>query len=200
MSENLHHFISLRDVPHFPKGSPLLDKENEGVYIYFSIKDERKRIMNNQNLQVQCVGMSNNGKFPLENTGRGADISPEFILADISPDAKTVAVTLEDISHPIFKDFTHWIIFNIPASSRIDGAIPRGKRAASFGNAIQGRAYGWHRYAGPKPPKGKRHQYRFTIYTLDCSLPLSPAATKKKFLKAAESHILQKGTVSGFFA
>lgn len=30
----------------------------------------------------------------------------------------------------------------------------------------QGLAYGWYRYAGPKPPKGKKHLYRFTLYAL----------------------------------
>ena len=31
-------------------------------------------------LQIKCVGLENNGTFPLEYTGRGKDISPEFIL------------------------------------------------------------------------------------------------------------------------
>ena len=27
-----------------------------------------------------------------------------------------------------------------------------------------GIGYGFHRYVGPKPPKGKKHTYRFTVY------------------------------------
>jgi len=30
------------------------------------------------------------------------------VIKNLSPSAKTLAVTLEDLSHPI-KDFTHWI-------------------------------------------------------------------------------------------
>lgn len=117
----------------------------------------------------------------------------------LSPAAKTLAITLEDVKHPLFKNFTHWIIWNIPATSKITGAIPHGKNVESLNNAIQGVAYGWHKYAGPKPPKGKQHQYCFTIYVLDSRLSLSPNSTKNKFIKSAKNHILQQGTIWGLF-
>lgn len=150
-------------------------------------------------LQIKCAGLENNGTFPLEYTGRGKDVSPEFILMNLSPAAKTIAITLEDIKHPLFKNFTHWIIWNIPATSNIIGAIPHGKKVESLNNAIQGIAYGWHRYAGPKPPKGKQHQYRFTVYVLDSLLALCPNSTKNKFIKSAKNRILQQGTIIGLF-
>lgn len=156
-------------------------------------------MINNNGLQIHCIRLKNNGKFPLENTGRGKNLSPEFMLENLSPAAKTIAITLEDITHPLFKNFTHWIIWNIPASKNIVGAIPYGKKVDSLNNAIQGIAYGRHKYAGPKPPKGKQHQYRFTVYVLDCVLSLSPNSTKNKFIKSAEKHILQQGTVVGLF-
>ena len=34
-------------------------------------------IMNHIVLEFECVGMDNGGKFPIEYTGRGQDISPE---------------------------------------------------------------------------------------------------------------------------
>ena len=88
-------------------------------------------IMNNTVLEFECVGMDNGGIFPIEYTGRGQDISPEFIIKNLSPNAETLAVTLEDLSHPI-KDFTHWIIWNIPATGRIKKNIPAGKTYLSF--------------------------------------------------------------------
>lgn len=150
-------------------------------------------------LQIKCIGLENNGTFPLEYTGRGEDISPEFFLANLSPTAKTVAITLEDMKHPLFKNFTHWVIWNIPASPKIIGAIPHGKKVEALNNAVQGMAYGWHKYAGPKPPKGRRHYYRFTVYVLDSVLSLSSDSTKTKFIKSAKNHILQQGTVIGVF-
>lgn len=59
--------------------------------------------------------------------------------------------------------------------------------------------YGVHRYAGPKPPKGKKHIYRFSIYALDCEMDLSSNSMKKAFLKKAQGHILQKGSITAEF-
>lgn len=145
--------------------------------------------MEENELTVVCTGLRD-GVFAQEHTGRGGDISPEFLLEGLTPAAKTLAVTLEDLSHPI-PCFTHWVIWNLPAKSRIEGAIPAG--------GTQGVAYGLHRYAGPKPPKGKRHQYRFTVYALDCSLSLGAWAGKRAMLKKASGHILQKGSIIGVF-
>ncbi len=69
-------------------------------------------------LEFECVGLNDGGKFPIENTGRGQDISPEFIIRNLNTNAVTLMITLEDLSHPI-KGFTHWIIWNIPATDKI---------------------------------------------------------------------------------
>lgn len=154
--------------------------------------------MNHTVLEFECVGMDNGGKFPIEYTGRGQDISPEFVIKNLSSDAKTFAITLEDISHPI-KNFTHWLIWNIPAADRIKGDIPAGRIVPELGNACQGIGYGIHRYAGPKPPKGKKHTYRFTVYSLDCEMNISANSMKRSFLKKTEKHIIQKGSIVGDF-
>ena len=149
-------------------------------------------------LKFKCSGIDIQGQFLLKHTGYGQDISPEFVIENLSPSAKTIAITLEDLSHPI-KGFTHWIVWNIPATNTIRKEIPSGKNVKSYKNTKQGLAHGWHRYAGPKPPKGKKHLYRFTLYVLDCELDLSANVFKKTFLKTAEGHILQKGEITGEF-
>jgi len=150
-------------------------------------------------LKFKCSGIDEQGIFFLEYTGYGKNISPEFVIENLSPSAKTIAITLEDLSHPI-KDFTHWIIWNIPATNIIRKEILSGKNIEAYKNVKQGLAYGWHRYAGPKPAKGKKHLYRFTLYALDCEMDLSANVFKKTFLKEAEGHILQKGEITGEFA
>ena len=149
-----------------------------------------------ENLSFRCPGIVN-GTFLPEHTGRGQDLSPELILENLSPEAVTLAVVLEDMSHPI-KGFTHWLVWNLPAADRIPGAIPAGRTAPGLG-AVQGTAYGIHRYAGPKPPRGRTHTYRFTVYVLDCVLDLGSGAGKKALLRRAEGHILQSGSISGAF-
>lgn len=50
--------------------------------------------------------------------------------------------------------------------------MPHGKKIDEMGNAVQGIAYGWHRYKGPKPLFKLVHNYLFTVYILDCILDL----------------------------
>ena len=150
-------------------------------------------------LNFECSNMKNGETFPVENTGRGQDRSPEFIIKNLSPRAKTLAIILEDMKHPIFKNFTHWLIFNIPAREKIDGAISGGKIVSGLGNARQGIGYGVYKYAGPKPPKGKQHLYRFTVYALDTKIDLGFPHTKSNFIKIAKEHIIQQGSIVGKF-
>ena len=154
--------------------------------------------MNDTILEFTCIGIENNGKFPLENTGRGRDISPEFLIKNLPSKAKTLAITLEDLSHPV-RDFTHWLIWNIPAANQVKSGISAGSHLSELGDACQGIGYGFHRYAGPKPPKGKTHTYRFTVYALDCELKLSVHSLKRVFLKKANGHIIQKGNMTAKF-
>lgn len=149
-------------------------------------------------LKFQCLGIKADSKFSVENTGRGKDISPEFIIENLSHSAKSLIITLEDLSHPI-KGFTHWVIWDIPAMSKVPKAIPSGKKVSTLKGAVQGVGYGMHRYAGPKPPKGKSHKYCFTIYVLDCTINLKAVSTKRRVLKKANSHIIQQGKICGYF-
>ena len=148
-------------------------------------------------LSFECKGMKGGEKFPKVNTGRGQDISPEFLIKNLSPCAKTLAIILEDIKHPLFKNFTHWLIWNIPAGKKIEGAIPGGKIIPSLGNARQGIGYGLYRYAGPKPPRGKQHLYRFTMYALDREIGLTGIPTKSRFMKIAGKYMIQRGNIIG---
>ncbi len=148
-----------------------------------------------ETLTLHCGGIKD-GKFILRCTGRGEDRSPTFRLEGLSEKAKTLAVTLEDLSHPI-KNFPHWVIWNLSAVAEIPGGIAAGRRLPS--GAEQGVAYGFFRYAGPKPPRGKQHRYRFTVYVLDGKLSLGRLAGRGAFLKATQNHILQQGNIEGVF-
>ena len=130
--------------------------------------------------------------IPIEYTGYGKNVSPKFKIKNLSIKAKSLVVILEDLSHPI-KNFTHWIAWNIKAES----IIP--ENVWIMENVKQGIAYGFHKYAGAKPPRFQKHNYRFTIFSLDDTLNLSSNIMKKKLLKSIEGHILQKGTIIGYF-
>ncbi len=47
-------------------------------------------------------------KIPIDYTGYGKNLSPEFRIKNLSDRPKSLVIILEDLSHPI-KNFTHWI-------------------------------------------------------------------------------------------
>ncbi|TYB31887.1 MAG: YbhB/YbcL family Raf kinase inhibitor-like protein [Candidatus Mcinerneyibacterium aminivorans] len=152
------------------------------------------------NLEVTSNAFENNGDMPVKFTGRGEDISPQLKLDKIDSNAKSIAVIMDDLDHPIGV-FNHWLIWNIPADFNvIPEGIPRKEVVPSLGNALQGRsAYGGkHYYRGPKPPFGI-HKYKFKVYVLDIMLDLKKNANKEQLQKAMKGHILQYGTLTGQF-
>ncbi|MEM1485660.1 YbhB/YbcL family Raf kinase inhibitor-like protein [Oscillospiraceae bacterium PP1C4] len=149
-------------------------------------------------LSVLCEAFTNEGTIPIAYTGRGEDISPGFRLSPIIPDTKSIAIIMDDIDHPLFGIYNHWVIWNIPAQEYIPGRIPQGETVDSLGGAVQGRAYGKHKYRGPKPPFGT-HRYQFHFYALDCVLDLKSHAGKKELIQSMEGHILQYGSIIGKF-
>ncbi len=153
--------------------------------------------MNNQQLEVTSTDFKDGDWIPIKNTARGDDQSPQFELNNITDKAVTLAITMDDSSHPLFPDYNHWLIWNIPIMKNIPSAIPQGKTVESLNDAKQGRAYGRHRYKGPKPPLKCIHTYTFTFYILDCLLDLSVKSRKKDLLSVMNGHILQQATISG---
>ena len=150
-------------------------------------------------LKVTSPDFEEGGWIPLKNTARGEDLSPQFKLSGISENAETLAITMDDSSHPLFPDYNHWLIWNIPVMGNIPPAIPRGKTVGNLGGAMQGIAYGRHRYKGPKPPFKLIHDYIFTFYILDCSLELPAKSRKNDLINGMKGHILQKKTITGKF-
>ena len=150
-------------------------------------------------LTVRSNAFAEGGLMPIRYTARGEDLSPDFELSGIAENAKSIAITCDDASHPLFPNYNHWVIWNIPVLAVIPEGIPRGATVDSLGGAIQGIAYGRNRYKGPKPPLKARHSYVFTVYVLDCNIDLGPNRRKRDLLKQMEGHILQQAILSGKF-
>lgn len=150
-------------------------------------------------LTVTSSAFQEGGWIPVRYSGRGENCSPDFELEGIPLDAQSIAITLDDASHPFFPHYNHWVIWNLPVHPVIPEGIPKGKYVERLGGAVQGVAYGRHRYRGPKPPFNSAHTYVFTVYVLDSRLDLPASSRKCDFLAAIERHILQQATLSGKF-
>jgi hypothetical protein len=148
-------------------------------------------------LKVTSPSFQEGGWIPRKHSARGEDVSPCLRLEGISRDAESIAITMDDASHPLFPNYNHWVIWNIPVQEVIPEALPSGRTLENLGGAVQGRAYGKHRYKGPKPPFKTVHTYVFTVFVLDCKIELPPACRKADLMEKMKGHILQKGTLSG---
>lgn len=155
--------------------------------------------MNDINLAVKSSLFENRGFIPKKYTARGEDISPSFELTGICEKAKSIAITMDDASHPLFPNYNHWLIWNLPVTGTIPEGIEAGYQVKEPKGARQGIGYGRNKYKGPKPPLKVIHNYVFTFYVLDCECELSQKTRKKEFLSYIEGHILQTATYSGKF-
>jgi Raf kinase inhibitor-like YbhB/YbcL family protein len=157
-------------------------------------------IKREENLTVTSQAFENDGIIPVKYTGKGEDVSPDLELSALSPDAKSIAIIMDDLDFPLGV-FNHWVIWNIPADfSSIPEGISKREIVPELGNAVQGKSEygGKHYYRGPLPPFGT-HRYVFNVYVLDSVLNLETDAGRDKLMKAMEGHILQYGTITGRF-
>lgn len=154
-----------------------------------------------ETLYITSSAFENNSKMPKKYTGYGDDISPELKFDNLSPDAVSIAIAMDDLDIPMVKAYNHWLAWNIPALELIPENIPYGPVVPSLGNAKQGIGYGKNRYRGPKPPAfvKQTHRYVFRVYVLDCLLDIDSNAKKSNFLDAIEDHIIQYGSILGTY-
>jgi Raf kinase inhibitor-like YbhB/YbcL family protein len=150
-------------------------------------------------LKIKSSSFEDNGYMPKKHTGFDIDISPEFLLLNLSDAAVSLTVIMDDLDIPFIKAYNHWLIWNIPKTDRIPENIPYGSPVSSYHNAMQGVAYGTNRYRGPKQPFFVRntHRYIYRLYALDCFLNLDSSSKKKDLLEALNGHILQQGSITG---
>lgn len=156
---------------------------------------------NSPELYITSPSFENNGFMPKKHTGFGEDVSPAFQLLNLSPQAVSITIIMDDLDIPMIKAYNHWLIWNIPKTEILPENIPYGATVPSLGNATQGIAYGAHRYRGPKQPWfiRNKHRYMFKFYILNCFLELDSNSKKKDVLHAMQGHVIQQGTITGIY-
>jgi len=121
------------------------------------------------------------------------DVSPPLTWGEPPADTQSFALIMDDPDAPN-GTWDHWILFNIPASTR---ELPE---SMPVNSGFPGGNNSWGRtgYGGPCPPSGT-HRYFFRLYALDEMLAISPGATKGELEKAMVGHILAEGELMGTF-
>ena len=144
-------------------------------------------------MRVTSPAFQNNQPLPINCGGRNDNIVPLLNLSDIPAGTQSLALTVFDTDSAGF-DFTHWVIWNMPANTTQISANQLSSGAVEGVNDFG--KIGW---VGPTPPSGT-HRYHFVIYALDTTLSI-PADAKRNILEnAMKNHILSYGEIIGTFA
>ena len=137
--------------------------------------------------------------IPKRYSARGEDYSPELRIEGIDKNGVSMVIEMNDVSHPLFSNYNHWIMWNVPITSVLPEHIPKGEKITTPIVAEQGVAYGKHCYKGPKPPLKTIHNYTFIVYILDCNLDLMKNSKREEVYEAMKGHVLQEATLTGKF-
>ena len=146
-------------------------------------------------LSVSSPAFEQVDRVPEKHTCEGQDVSPPLSWSEPPPGAQSFVVIVDDPDAPGGL-FTHWVVFNIPVTTRqLPEALPGRERLDS--GALQGKNdFGRIGYGGPCPPPGRAHRYQFTIYALDRSLDLNPGASRKQVLDEMQGHVVAQGQLT----
>jgi Raf kinase inhibitor-like YbhB/YbcL family protein len=150
-------------------------------------------------MQLTSFAFQHDSEIPAKHTCKGANVSPSLEWSGAPAAAKTLALIMHDPDAPS-GDFTHWVLFNLPATEKsLAENVPQQPQLPS--GAAQGmNDFGKVGYGGPCPPPGPKHRYEFTLYALDGKLDMKPSAPRAAVESAMRGHILAQAELEGTFA
>jgi hypothetical protein len=136
--------------------------------------------------------------FAVKNAG-----SPQLDWSNVPPGTVSFALIFHDpdeAMHKKIEDVLHWLVFNIPATTRQlpanlapDPMLADGTIQAKSVRRTPG-------YMGPgADAPGPYHHYTFELFALDTKLTLGPDATRAQVVQAIDGHILGKAVLVGRF-
>lgn len=144
------------------------------------------------------------GTIPENYSCAAADpSSPALRWTGAPPGAVSFTVIFHDLEVAPAKgsmDVTHWIFWNVPASTTHipagiqPGATPDGMQQ---GKNISG-VNGFHPLC--PPPGSVPHHYVYEIYALDTRLDLTAGSSRSDLLKAMDGHVIGKAAYVGLFS
>ncbi len=152
-----------------------------------------------KSIVVTSSAFKDTATIPRQYTGDGKDLSPPLQWSNLPPETKSLALTCEDPDAPRSTWF-HWIIFNIPPTTR---QLKEGVAKTAIlpdGSAQGSNDFGKVGYNGPSPPPGSVHHYLFKLVSLDTKLDIKPGCDKSDYYKSIKGHTLSSGQLTGQYS
>jgi hypothetical protein len=155
---------------------------NNIIWLFSEVKLVKK-------LVVKSPVFENNQLIPAKYTCDGDDVNPPLTIEGMPEGTKSLILIVDD-PDATTGTFNHWVVWNIPPTSKIEENTVPGAEGLS--------SYRKHAYGGPCPPYGT-HRYFFKVYALDTKLGLSANSAKKDVEKAMERHVFAEGELVGLY-
>jgi len=156
-------------------------------------------------LLMTTTAFEDGGVIPAKFVGQ-MGVSPELKWSQVPMGTQSFVLLFHDPEPVLQKglmDVTHWLVWNIPATST---GLPEGVMAAAEApdgmRQVSLRSNG---YMGPGAPAGPYHHYTFELYALEIKLDVPQATsaqaadTRKAVFAAMDGHILGKAVLVGRF-
>ncbi|UCG64820.1 MAG: YbhB/YbcL family Raf kinase inhibitor-like protein [Deltaproteobacteria bacterium] len=146
-------------------------------------------------ITITSTAFTEGGMIPRQYTCDGEDISPPLAWTGVPEGTKSIALICDDPDAPV-GTWVHWVLFNIPPSTKdLPASVPP-KEILENGAKHGTNDFRKLSYGGPCPPSGT-HRYYFKLYALDAEIPSEAGITKAQLLKEMEGHILAEGQLMG---
>jgi Raf kinase inhibitor-like YbhB/YbcL family protein len=152
-------------------------------------------------LSLTSTAFADGGAIPSIHTCDGGDISPPLAWTGIPPQAKSLALIMDDPDAPDPAapkvTWVHWVLYNIPTTAT---ELPAGLAESALPAGTCEGVNDWKRtgYGGPCPPIG-RHRYFHKFYALDVVLPDLHRPTKAVLEHAMQGHIIERTELVGLY-
>jgi Raf kinase inhibitor-like YbhB/YbcL family protein len=146
---------------------------------------------------ISSPAFTEGGNIPSKFTCDAGQTNPSPALAwkEAPANTKSFVLIMHDPDAPLAGGFTHWVLFDIPATT---SSLPENFQPGSVGTSGNS---GFRRagYGGPCPPSGSHH-YHFMLSALDVpTLGLQAGAAKADVEKAMQGHVLGTAETVGLY-
>lgn len=142
-------------------------------------------------------GVPAGSALPATYACTGSSTTPGISWTNVPAGTKSLAFILDDPDAPS-GTFTHWLLYNIPATTlSIDPDQPNAK-VLSDGTQAGTNTAGSRGYYPPCPPVGTTHRYVFRLYAVDMAIS-QPTADRASIDWALSGHTLGEAQVTTTF-
>jgi Raf kinase inhibitor-like YbhB/YbcL family protein len=167
-----------------------------GGFWYAVVRTRPASVISNANLPrmitITSPAFSGNGNIPAKYTCDGDDVNPPLKISGLPYGTQSLILIVDDPDAPSGL-WTHWVVFNIPAT---ETTIAENSLPAGAGQALNDS--GAAAWGGPCPPRGT-HRYFFRIFALDRMLGRANGVHRSEIEKAMEGHVLDSGELVGVY-